>query len=269
MMTQRMYITAAFFILILSVSSSACSHSSSEKILDIKSPHNSSDANIELASQDIKPFDLSAYKLEYPLVWVGRISFDKKASKIEDFHWDFATDNATGKRPDFQPRKYVEVDMMNCAGYLGKAKIYFNDKIEGIVPEWRTIPVEIVSDISAKLNTCSKTTIGEHLESGAFAIAPVIQSRSKISINTTDTKVLFATLPKKIKDWRNSRINTEIWHYPKDDLSTQNDIWTDLDGDGTVDIVDVYGCRDEEHCYDILLMNIAGKWTNIGGVQPL
>lgn len=217
-----------------------------------------------------KPFDITSYKKRTPLVWVGRITVKRNIEITQsDFYWSLATDDSENNTSDIKTNEYVTVDLMNCGGYLGRA-ILSKDATDDSsrIPSWKTEQTVFAADASQKLSQCDTTPGSEFMVSGAFAVAPIEDKRKSIVIGKADTQKVFRTLPKDVTDWRNSKVNIETWKYPKSDLTISNDIWTDLDGDGSIDLIDIFGCHDEEHCSDILLMRLDGKWKNVGGVEP-
>lgn len=216
-----------------------------------------------------KPFDIASYKRRTPIVWVGRITLKRNGEIAEsDFYWSLATDDSENNPIDVKPNEYVTVDLMNCGGYLGRAILLKDTTDVSRIPSWKTEQAVFAANASWKIRQCDTTPSSEFMVSGAFAVAPTEDKRKSIVIGKADTQKLFQTLPKDVTNWRNSKVNIETWKYPKNDLTISNDIWTDLDGDGSIDLIDIFGCHDEEHCSDILLMRLDGKWKNVGGVEP-
>lgn len=217
-----------------------------------------------------KSFDLTKIKSEHPLVWVGAVSFENETLSSENVNWTLGDEAVEEK---IEKDEVIIVDIMNCAGYLGSGSISYSTKIENIVPEWRlTFSIQTVaSDALDKIKKCSKTPPDNEAfqSSEAFAVAPTNDQRKNIKTSKVDTQKLFASLPADVKKWLNSDINVKIWERPKNNLSLISDNWTDVDGDGQIDLIQVYGYNDEEHGHGIILYLDKGKWKEIGGISPL
>lgn len=227
-----------------------------------------------------KSSNSSDFKVKYPVLWNATIRhsdlIDTK-NELELYSYD---ENQYDKPEDknssfFKARSGVEVDLMNCSGYLASGRLYASDDSNSSVPDWKLkiSPETIAKDAKAKIERCNLYKEQDSAKdkvplSNAFAVAPMNKSRVEITISDIDTKKVFVSLPEDIKEWANSKVNLEFWKREKDNLTLSHDSWADLDGDGKIDLVYIYGYDDEEHGYGIVLYLINGKWKNIGGSSP-
>jgi len=50
-------------------------------------------------------------------------------------------------------------------------------------------------------------------------------------------------------------------------LSLKEDNWTDINGDGKIDLVFAFTNYDEEHSSGVIMLLVNGKWKDIGSVR--
>lgn len=213
--------------------------------------------------------------VKYPLVLVG--SIDLQANKVEITENQVWTDGRDGKdiqdakETDFLPTaigEEVEVDVMNCAGFIVKGKAVQESEDGG----WKLkpIPQTLAADASEKIRQCAPPIYSPEdtsVTGFAFAVAPANNNRRNIKTGKTDPKKLFASLPKATQVWADG--NTKEPGRKKGTLSLNEDNWSDIDGDGKIDLVVVYGsCQNDEFSCGSLLFLINGKWKEIGYFVP-
>jgi len=219
-------------------------------------------------------------KSEYPLLWATNVNirdFTDTADPLELFSYD---ENQYEKPPDekspyYQARSGVEVDLLNCGGYLASGRLYSsNEKSNFPPPNWRIkiAPATIAKDVEAKIKRCNIFTpedvaTGEAFTSSIFAVAPQKDARRNITVGETDTKKIFRSLPKEIREFLNAKAALAAGR-TRDDLSvSQGDNWTDLDGDGQIDLIDV-SASNEKQSSGVVLLLVKGKWKVISRTQP-
>jgi hypothetical protein len=221
---------------------------------------------------DDKLFDLSKVKLKYPMVWVGGVDINEEKQLNSNWVWSFdEAEIANEENPQipfdrFRNPNYpmikkdeaVLVDIMNCSGYLGSGKISYKT-IDDSMFIWKLTfyPETIATDAVGKIESCG---------SSAFAIAPQDDKRKNIKINKVDTKKLFSSLPKETQKWLKNKYGSDV--HKKGELSLEQDDWTDIDGDGKIDLINIWTNTDEEHSSGLVLMFINGIWEEIYSTQP-
>ena len=216
-----------------------------------------------------KSVQLPRTQTKYPLVFVGAINIEnEKANAFENQVWSLGEDEnryADGE-PTFETNKdeVIEVDIMNCAGYLGAGKATY-DSGNGLNWKIKFIPETIAADAVEKVKQCNTSSDDDYIQSNAFAIAPQNANRRNIKIAKVDTRRLFESLPKETKKWLNNKYGLDI--RKKDDLSLKNDNWTDTDGDGKIDLIFVFTNYDVEHSGGEIMMLVGGKWKDMGSVR--
>ena len=156
---------------------------------------------------------------------------------------------------------------MNCAGYLGSAKIAL---VEGL---WKLtfIPETVSPDAQEKTAACKQPIDGGN--NPAFAVAPRDSNRKNIKIGNVDTRKLYASLPDTKRKWLEEekkiyKTNPEFRDREKGNLTLRQDDWTDTDGDGKIDLVSISavcekGDSEGTSCSSILML-IDGKWIKVG-----
>lgn len=143
--------------------------------------------------------------------WVGGVSFHNETLASD---WIWSNENL-GKILDGElPETQIEVDILNCAGYLGSGNISYKTKIEGVVPEWEiSVDKETVAkDVVEKLKKCETNPDekGEYVSGNAFAVAPRNDNRRNTKVGEVNTKNLFTSLPKDTREWLNNKYGATI-----------------------------------------------------------
>lgn len=218
---------------------------------------------------------------KYPLLWSADVSVEdftdtENPLKLYSYDDDEISDAPDKNSPYFQARKGVEVDLMNCGGYLASGRVYSsNEKSNFPPPNWRLkiAPGTIAKDVEAKIKRCNIYTENgvpskDKFGSRFFAVAPHKDSRRNVTIGEINTKELFSSLPKPTKKFLNAKPAITAGRTLNDLSSSAFDVWTDLDGDGKIDLIVVSAMSDEEHSSGSVLLLVEGKWISIGSVQP-
>lgn len=277
-----MKISALVFIIIALSSLSACRQSTvvdSDFVSAATNGTNNKPENIQPVKSPTPTIDttLVEIKSKYPLLWETTVryeNFTNTETPLKLFSYD---ENQFDKPPDktspyYQARRGVEVDLMNCGGYLASGRLYSPDPSTNTAPAWlvKIAPETVAKDVAAKIKRCNfymqndAPTMENPINSTVFAVAPHKEMRRNITIGEIDTKKVFRSLPKETREMLNTK-DALAGGRTKDDLSFQSDNWADLDGDGKIDLVKVYAMYDEEHGNSIIFQLINGKWENIGG----
>lgn len=208
------------------------------------------------------------------LVWVGQIS----PREIKDADGNNSTWNNAELDNDPPYNKTgttIEVDIMNCAGYLISGQLY-KEEDHGL--SLRTIPETAAADAIEKIKQCDPNPEDEFSLSISFAIAPANVNRKNIKVGTVDTKKIYDSLPANVKKWleedKVAYEGEEGKYYrrkEKGNLTLQDDNWTDIDGDGEIDLVSVSAVISpldtEGDTSSRIFMRINGKWKKIGYTQ--
>ncbi|MGI8787730.1 MAG: hypothetical protein ACR2HG_08230 [Pyrinomonadaceae bacterium] len=219
-----------------------------------------------------RKFDLGRAELKNPMIWAGDISVeDEKVISRDNVIW--SNDELDKVLDKSEIGTKIEVDIMNCAGYLGSGNISYLSKIEDTVPEWKVsiIPETIAKDAIEKVKQCDgePDSTGKFISSSAFAIAPRNNNRRNIKINKINTEQLFASLPKDTKKWLNNKFALDAGRR-KNDLSLRFDNWTDIDGDGKIDLIMLSAAYNDESDSGIgIMLLINGIWKDIGSIKML
>lgn len=214
--------------------------------------------------------DKQKNKEKYPRVWLGQIKAEKgKLILLENVVWTFDEEFVNEKNESLylksENASEFEADIMNCAGFLVTVKITRQDERE----EWKLslLPETVAADALEKMKRCASDSNNEDIINSAFAVAPRNGNRKNIKIGKVNTQKLFASLPKDVKDFLNSKYAVSNGR-KKNELSLlQNDLWTDLDGDGKIDLLYYSAAYDEEHSSGGILFLDGNKWVDIGTIR--
>lgn len=209
----------------------------------------------------------------YPTVWT--VVFDlKDFNNLNESLTVWSAENPKhNKLLDETSSKYktnsgVEIDLLNCAGYLASGKIYIakNSKPDAESPDWRLkINREtIAKDAEEKIRQCDvpfeikKDAVPFNQ---AFAVSPNDNQRRKIKIvGEIDTQKLFGSLPENFqKEAEPSDLRKR--HKLSKSLGLFYDNWTDSDGDGKIDLIQLFT---EKRAVILFLEN--DEWKEIAEV---
>lgn len=239
-------------------------------------PSATNNSKTEMSESDVLVTDtpqpqiaLYQVKSQQPLIWVGAINFDNGTIESDGF---FSKGDAVeAEFPDgVELGTTIKVDLMNCAGYLATAQLIYSDEggEGGFPPGWEMKGVSETStkDVQQKIKKCHFASEFPYL-SNVFAVAPQNNKRKGIKIGKVDTRKLFASLDKETKEMANT---TEKYvGREKNNLTLSNDNWTDIDGAGQLDLVEVSGnCGNEDYTCTLVFLLVNGKWKQIADIGP-
>lgn len=232
-------------------------------------------ANTTLPAKKVIPtptpdFKVSKVESKLPLVWIG--GFEEESLRVPKANgnvWNNGNYNEDNHPEYTRIGTSIEVDIMNCAGYLISGRLNNVDLLG-----WRleTIPETAARDAAKKLKQCAGSD-KKFPDNDAFAVAPQNKNRKDIKIEAVDTRKLYASLPRKSREWLEE--NKKIYKFSssyrrkeKKNLTLRDDNWTDTDGDGKIDLVEISAVCDKDDsegttCSSILML-INGKWVEVG-----
>ena len=246
-----------------------------EGATNVGAQKNVSNSNTEILVSNVggaeTPLPIHQIKTKQPLIWVGAVWLNEAALESPGY---FSGGDAVDEEfpGEIALGTTVEVDVMNCAGFLATAKITYTDiipgKEKGFPPGWhlKVVPEKVASDMQEKIKTCGYDSKSPDYGE-AFAVAPPDDKRKNIKISEIDTRKLFSSLNKETKVMANT---TEKYvGREKNNLTLKNDSWTDIDGDGQIDLVEVSGnCGNKDYTCTLVFLLINGKWKEIGNIGP-
>jgi hypothetical protein len=234
-----------------------------------------SSANIEIPPKNVTPTPTPFYKIvkvesKSPLVWIG--GFDEESLRVPKANgsiWNNGDYNEITHPEYIKIGTAIEVDIMNCAGYLISGKL---NNVDALGWRLETLPETAAKDAAEKLKQCAGSD-EKFPNNYVFAVAPRDSSRSTIKIGSVDTKKLYDSLPLESRKWLEEdkdiyKFNSLYRRKEKKNLTLQNDNWTDTDGDGKIDLISISAvCEKDDSegtsCNSILML-VEGKWVEIG-----
>ena len=157
----------------------------------------------------------------------------------------------------------IEVDIINCAGYLASAKMKYD-----ITYGWQVeiISESTASDLTEKVKHCAWEPDSEYVSSTAFAVTPREEKRKKIKLENPDLQKTFSSLPWSVQSWAKKLASRKT-----ETLSPKSfDDWADTDGDGEIDLVQINGycSSSEEYICSRVLRKLYGVWIEIAYTMP-
>lgn len=267
-----------FSLLAVLVNFSACSRSVDLTVkandrLILSENTNANKAPINSDTLIVRKIYSPTLKSKYPIVFSGFVTLENHKVTIASDGWalvntDLREQLEQRESPVVDDKTTIKINVMNCAGYLGSGLARY-DTGNGIYWKLQMISETMPADILEKFKQCSDANADGEPDSiimrSAFAVESQEDKRQNITIRPVDTRKLFASLPKETKKLLNNKYNSE--RRKKNNLSLTNDSWTDINGDGNIDLIDLStNCGDFE-C-SLILYLIKGKWIKIGEVQP-
>ena len=238
-------------------------------------PSASNNSNAEVLRNNVSEADTPQLKFhqinsKQPLVWTAAISFNNGTVESDGFFSE--GDAVEAEFPGgAKLGTVIEVDVMNCGGFLATGKITYIDEDgeKGFPAGWKLkiVPETLAADAQEKIKMCHFAAEFPYL-SNVFAVAPRNDKRKNIKIGKVDTRKLFASLDTETKQ-RANMPHKEIIR-EKNKLTLSNDNWTDIDGDGQIDLVKMSAACSIESAYTCssLLLLINGNWKEIGFITP-
>lgn len=153
----------------------------------------SKDNNKKLTNDNNKNNDLDNFTKNSTDSFIILGNLSASNNKIQ-LNGDFWGHEENEKEAKLYPDNKIELDIVNCAGYLASATTTY----KGAMREVKLIPETISSDAAKKIRLCSPELKGDIVASDVFGIAPRVENRRNIKINKVDTKKLYDSLVKDI-----------------------------------------------------------------------
>lgn len=164
----------------------------------------------------------------------------------------------------------IEMDIVNCFGYLGTAKVTYNGlQFKAWTAE--LIPETKVANITERLLRCVDNPNDEftrkYLSNSVFFVAPKNEKRKQIQNNKKpDWNVVFERIPYEwLKIAKLPRRNAS-----KKQIEACVGDWADSDGDGAVDLLSICAVNDENiteankpYEYMRVLQLVNGSWREV------
>lgn len=269
-------INLTVFCLIFCVSATLSCHSFASKATDNLSVNqtlelvNSNSDKPQANDNNNSPGETTNTKPGTLFIINGSLTANNNKLELNGDFWGHDEDDEEEK---LYPDNKVEIDIMNCAGYLASATTTY----KGIMREVKLIPETVAADAVKKIRQCSLKPNDEITGSYVFGIAPRDKKRKDIKIGKVDTKKLYNALAKDL-EWDKQAVpekqtisadsKTELKR-TKRDLTLDEDTWTDLDGDGQIDLVRFQDtpCDEKQTCTWIYRL-ISGKWKEVEYIYP-
>ena len=215
-----------------------------------------SDSNNEIVQ---KISESSKSDKQYPTVWTVVFDLNDFNNPDENLTVWSSQNDRYNKLLDKNSSLYkmnggVEIDLMNCAGYLASGKIYVGkNKPEAESPNWllKLFRETIAKDAEEKIKKCDVPFENKNISTDevafnqAFAVSPRNEQRKSIKISSKiDTQKLFDSLPENVKKEAKASVVRNDFKQSDSSLNLINDNWTDLDGDGAIDLIQVLTDKD-------------------------
>lgn len=201
---------------------------------------------------------------EIQMVFMGYLDF-KNSRIVSENDWSVGYDN------EIELKKGLVFDVMTCAGFVSKAKLkkwHGESNRVGSNYAWE---MEFISDKTSKYDNNALKSCREKGSNWirAFAVFPAKVGREKIQIqNTPDLKGIFDSISSRDKKWiaSDDPKNTGYLGGKKKDPDIES--WTDSDGDGQIDLIEVKGNCNGQSDGDLICMQILhlsnNKWIRVG-----
>lgn len=209
-------------------------------------------------------------------VWLADGRLRLMHSSSEDAIWSRGDRHYGEPFPTEKVGTTLEVDIMNCAGFLARAKAVRQD--EGY-SAWKLelIPESVAQDAANRIKQCDGDKGIDESSSVAFALSPSLPERQTFKLEKSpDLAQLYDSLPEELKQWLKAgevKVGDESPR-PKGKLDPKNygDTWADINGDGKVDLIIVKSkCdgtpEDDLTCGRIWYLS-GGKWREIAYTTP-
>lgn len=267
----------------LSCSSSSATTNNSQRIESSKDNVNA----LQINKNDVSNLNQTA-KPKPLFVILGRIYAENNKIEFNGEFWGYDEENE--EEAKLYPENKVELDIMNCAGYLASATTTYTTSGGGS-RKVKLIPESIAPDAVRKIKQCTLKPNHKILGCDVFGIAPKSSARKNIKIAKVDAKKLYNSLLKDIdktvaeekRTGKSAKVNDKAEEVeipeedkepligePKDKLLLEDDNWTDMDGDGQIDLIKFHDtpCYENDTCTSIYQL-IGGRWKEIQYIFPL
>ena len=265
------------FVVVVNFCACSCATDLTVKANDrVILPENTNAAKTPSSSdtQIIQKTNSDLLKSEYPIVFSGFVTLENREAAIPVEDWTLVNADILHKLEQNEPpavddKTFINVDIMSCAGYLGSGLARY-DAGNGAYWKIQMLAETVPTNIAERGKQCSSNNHSAAQDESitilkAFAVEAKIDKRRNIKIKQVDTRKLFATLPKEIQQQLNNKYNVKT--RKRNNLSLPNDNWTDIDGDGQIDLVELSVNCGNYQCSSVLYL-LKDKWIKIGEVQP-
>jgi hypothetical protein len=185
------------------------------------------------------------------IILIGSVSFSKEKINSDSVLWDRGEQSEQKKFDEPENGATINVDVLNCAGYIASAKATYDSKLT--YWQLQMIPETVASDAVEKVRQCLEYPEIDYLSTSAFAVSPTDEKRKQVKLKKLEKPSVY-TLP----------ISVQLW--AKDDIG----MWADTDSDGEVDLVTVSGLcgtSEENICSKTLFWN-GLRWIEIAYSAP-
>lgn len=212
------------------------------------------------------PETLSPPKAVTPNLLFGSIDINDAGDSVKLSVWTqdarLYSDETNGK---IIVAKQMNVDVMNCGGYLGSATALYENQIW----ELKLIPETISKDFTGKVKQCGQAFSGGRISTSAVAVFPTDEKRKNIKITkAADVREIFKQFPEDVRQL--TGLNDKSLSKNKQLTDNLSNSSTDLDGDGVVDFILLGGdCLPggEAGC-ELVMQLINGKWKQTARIEP-
>lgn len=202
----------------------------------------------------------------------GRIHTDEKGSvELSEEFWGYEDIESEA---ELYPNDQITLDIMNCAGYLASATTTF--RMKGGMRKVKLLRNSVAADAIQKIKKCSLSPDEKIVGSKVFGVEQAAKSRANIKIGKISTKEIYNSLVKDIaemkpKETRGSGRLEPPSKITKGDLLLEEDNWTDLDGDGRIDLIEFHNtpCENEKDTCTWIFRLVGGKWNGIDYIFAL
>lgn len=202
---------------------------------------------------------------EIQMVFMGYLDI-KTGKIISDNDWSIGEDHA-----NIELKPGMQFDVLTCAGFITQAKLkkYHGEKNASDKGyDWE---MEFISDKPSESNIIALTKCRDKQNNWirTFAIYPSNPERKKIKIqNEPDLEKVFDSISAKDKEWiaSNDSKNADSMEQKKKEPDIE--AWTDSDGNGQIDLIEIAGNCNGKPDGDLTCMQILhwanGKWVRVG-----
>ena len=202
---------------------------------------------------------------EIQVVFMGYLTLkDGRITSEKD--WDLGED-----KDEDTLKKGMIFDVMTCAGFVTKAKLKKWHGKSDASDEGYDWEMELVTDKSSKSieNLMRKCQEPEAKQVRAFAIYPSKSGREKVQIqNTPDLMKIFDSISSRDKKWIASDDPENTGYSQEKEKVPDIEAWTDSDGDGQIDLIEIKGNCNGQPDGDLICMQVLhfsnNKWLRVG-----
>jgi hypothetical protein len=257
----------SFFLLCSSISAWACSAQSHQASVTKQIPnptsspvsHNETETSYLPENEEI--VDRSG---DIQMIFMGNLVL-KNDGIISKDSWSLGENSG-----EMEIKKGLTFDLMTCAGFVGQAKLKNWIGKDGESDKGYDWEIELMSvgNFRENKNLLEKCR-DDNGYVRTFAVYPVKKEREKIQIKSSpDLETVFDSLPLKEKEWIASNDPEKTGYLEEKKKVPDIEAWTDSDGDGKMDLIEVKGNCNGQPDGDLICMQILhfarNKWIRVG-----